>query len=255
MVALLSLCLAAFALAPARPLPLSHLRRLVPEVAGREIAGTFALVGSAMLLGLAAHTAVLLGALALGALIAVRRSHRFAEQRRIREALPAVAEGLAAAIRAGLPLPEALTAVAAGQEAFVAAVLRRSAALLRLGRPLEAAARQLDDVFGPSALLLRETLRGFHRRGGNAPRALERAAALARAEVALRDEVQALTAQGRVSALVLSLLAPCGLLFFLVANPAGVRAFFTEPRGQVLLTAALLLEGVGALWLWRLVKP
>lgn len=251
MVALLSVALAAIAVAPGAWR--SRLRLPVAMDVDDLVLGVTA-VGAAVALGLAPHTALLGASLAIGGLVALRVSRRATALRRQRAALPAVADGLAAAVRAGLPLPDALAAVAAGQEREVADALRGAATLLRLGRPLADATRLLDETFGPPALLVRETLRAFHRRGGGVARALDRAARLARAEAELQDEIHALTAQGRASALVLALLAPCGLLFFVVANPAGLRAFLTESRGQLLLSVALLLEGVGALWLWRLVR-
>src|SRR5207248_7569427 len=123
-----------------------------------------------------------------------------------------------------------------------------------LGRSFDEATDPIDVAFGAPALLLRETLRAFHRRGGEVSRALDRAALLARQEVELRDETAALTSQGRASALVLALLAPCGLVFSALLNPAGALSFITDTRGATLLTVALVLEGIGSFWLWRLVR-
>jgi len=235
----------------------AFLPRLDASIAGRLRVVDLvpiAVLPAALALGLAPHTALIGTALAVAAAYALRRSRADARDRRLRMALPGVCEGLAAAIRAGLPLSDALVAIAPGQPVRVASALREGATLFRLGRPLDEALAPLATLFGPSSLLLRETLRAFHRRGGDVARALDRAATLARDESELEEEVSALTAQGRTSALVLALLAPCGLLFFLVANPAGARAFVSDPRGELLLSVALLLEGLGSLWLWRLVR-
>ncbi len=247
MVEPLAVALIAFALLPgldARVARRIHLGEL----------GPLATLPVALALGLAPHTALIATALAFLGGHALRRSRVDAQRRRVRARLPGVCEGLAAAVRAGLPLTDALVAIAPGQPAPVASALRQSATLFRLGRQLDDALVPITALFGPSSLLLRETLRAFHRRGGDIARALDRAAVLARDEGALQEEIGALTAQGRASALVLALLAPCGLLFYLVANPGAARAFMSDPRGEVLLSAALVLEGVGALWLWRLVR-
>lgn len=255
MVALLSLALIVAALAPLDraklPRAISPAQwRVDPRLAASVLAACALAIG----LGLPSHTTLLAAALLVGLAIGLRESRVAARRRRLQATLPAVTESLAAAIRAGLPLADALVAVAPGHPLPVASALREAAALLRLGRTLDEALARCDSLFGPPALLVRETLRAFHRRGGNVARALERTAALARAEAQLQDEIEALTAQGRASALVLALLAPSGLLFFLVLNPGGARGFVADPRGQLLLSAALLLEGVGALWLWRLVR-
>lgn len=245
MVALLAAACAVIALVPQDGLVL-HQRRPILVALGVAAGG--------LALGLPPHTSLVAGALAGLGLHAVVRSRVEARSRRLRIALPGVCEGLAAALRAGLPLVEALVAISPGQPAAVSGALRESAALLRLGRALDEALEPIDIVFGPSVLLLRETVRAFHRRGGNVAHALDRAASLAREEAELQDEVASLTAQGRASALVLALLAPCGLVFFVAANPAGARQFISDPRGEILLTTALLLEGIGAIWLWRLVR-
>jgi tight adherence protein B len=245
LVALLAAACAVIAVLPQDGLALQHRRAIL---VGLGVAA------GALALGLPPPTSLVAGALAGVGLQAVARARVDAHSRRLRVALPGVCEGLAAALRAGLPLVEALVAISPGQPAAVSAALRESAALLRLGRALDEALAPIDSVFGPSALLLRETVRAFHRRGGGVAQALDRAATLAREEAELQDEVSSLTAQGRASALVLALLAPCGLVFFVVANPAGARQFISDPRGEILLTTALLLEGIGALWLWRLVR-
>lgn len=220
-----------------------------------------ALAGLALPLGVAAlragvpaHTIAVIAALAGLGIAALRSSRRAAESRRTMSALPSVCEGLAAATRAGLPLVDALATIAAGHPPGVATALRETAALFRLSRSFDDSMHPIDRAFGSPAVLLRETLRAFHRQGGDVARALDRAATLAREELALVEETRALTAQGRTSALVLALLAPLGLVFFVLADADGAHAFLVDPRGGTLLSLALALEGIGAAWLWRLVR-
>jgi tight adherence protein B len=215
---------------------------------------TLPLAALLLRLGAPAYLLVAAAVAAIAGASALRWTRDEAERRRRERELPAVCEALAAAARAGLPIVDAFAAIAPSRSASVADALRESAALFRLGRGFEEATRPIDVAFGPPALLLRETLRAFHRRGGEIPRALDRAAVLARQEVALREETAALTAQGRASALVLALLAPCGLVFSSLINPSGALAFIADARGGVLMTVALVLEGIGAFWLWRLVR-
>ncbi|OLC58229.1 MAG: hypothetical protein AUH85_01205 [Chloroflexi bacterium 13_1_40CM_4_68_4] len=212
------------------------------------------LAALAFRLGVPLHVPVAVALFATGVAYVARWSRGESERRARERELPAVCEALAAAVRAGLPVVDGLAAIASSRTAGVAASLHESAALFRLGRSFDEATRPVDDAFGPPALLLRETLRAFHRRGGEISRSLDRAGALARQEVELREETAALTAQGRASAFVLALLAPCGLVFSTLINPGGALAFIADPRGGALLTVALTLEGIGSLWLWRLVR-
>jgi Flp pilus assembly protein TadB len=105
-----------------------------------------------------------------------------------------------------------------------------------------------DEDVAPLAVVLA----AFARSGGRVGRSLARVAALMRGRLALEDERAALTAQGRVSAIVLVSLAPLGGLFFALATPDYAAIFLGEGIG--LLGIALTLEVVGALWLWRIVR-
>src|SRR5437870_4982144 len=62
----------------------------------------------------------------------------------------------------------------------------------------------------------------------------------------------ALTGQGRASAMVLVALAPLGGAFFAVMTPEYLAVMFD--RGRWLLVVAVILEVVGALWLWRILR-
>ena len=65
----------------------------------------------------------------------------------------------------------------------------------------------------------------------------------------LRRDVNALTAEGRVSAVVLGLL-PIGIgVFILGANPGYMDPLFDETIGKILLVGAGVLMGVGFWWM------
>src|SRR5439155_661314 len=84
------------------------------------------------------------------------------------------------------------------------------------------------------------------------PRRLAQVASLVRWRLALEDERDALTAQGRMSAIVLVSLAPLGGIFFALMTPDYVAVLFD--RGRWLLAVAVGLEIVGALWLARILR-
>jgi len=66
--------------------------------------------------------------------------------------------------------------------------------------------------------------------------------------------VRVLSAEGRISALILTLL-PFGLAAMLtVLNPGFMAQLWTDPLGLRLLSLALGLMGLGMLWMWRLVR-
>ena len=185
-----------------------------------------------------------------------RRVARRARQRNARDtraALPALVDAIAAALASGLSLPVALAEVAPTLPPGLAEPTRRAASSLTLGATVGdalgayAGALPEEDV-APLAVVLT----AFARSGGRVSGSLARVAALMRGRLALEDERAALTAQGRASAIVLVALAPLGALFFALATPDYAAIFLGEGIG--LLGIAVVLEIVGALWLWRIVR-
>jgi Flp pilus assembly protein TadB len=182
----------------------------------------------------------------------VRRAQR-GNARDTRAALPALVDAIAAALASGLSLAVALAEVAPTLPNGLAEPTRRAAASLVLGATV-------GDAFGAYAGALPEedvaplvvVLAAFARSGGRVSGSLGRVAALMRGRLALEDERAALTAQGRVSAIVLVALAPLGALFFALATPDYAAIFLGDGIG--LLGIAIVLEIGGALWLWRIVR-
>lgn len=170
-----------------------------------------------------------------------------------RAAVPGLIDALAAALASGLSLQLALAEIAPTLPPALAAPTRRVAASLRLGLALDEALRAYrgvvpDEDLAPLAIVLGS----FARAGGPIARSLTRVARLLRGQLALEDERAALTAQGRLSAIVLVSLAPLGMAFFAVATSDYLGTLFGQ--GRALLAAALVLETTAALWLWRLLR-
>ncbi len=184
---------------------------------------------------------------------AIRRRAGRGSARETRAALPALVDAVAAALASGLSLPAALAEVAPTLPPGLAAPTRRAASALVLGATVSDALGAYagvvpDEDVAPLAVVLA----AFARSGGRVGGSLARVAALMRGRLALEDERAALTAQGRVSAVVLIALVPLGGLFFALATPDYAAIFLGAGIG--LLGIAVALEIVGALWLWRIVR-
>jgi len=175
------------------------------------------------------------------------------DRHRSRLALPGLIEALAAALAAGLSLELAFAEIA---PTLPSGLARRTAAVataLRLGEPIDRALGAYDGaVPGPDLAPLAIVLGAFARSGGRIGRSLARVTRLLRGRLALDAERAALTAQGRLSAVVLVALAPLGAVFFAILTPAYVSTL-TGP-GKGLAVIALALEAIGGVWLWRLVR-
>ncbi len=90
--------------------------------------------------------------------------------------------------------------------------------------------------------------------GGNLSEVLQTVADTMVARNRLRGEVRALTAEGRISAIVLVLIPVALFAFLFVTNPNFLEPLLTNPIGVAALVIAGLLMIVGVFWLRRLVK-
>ena len=90
--------------------------------------------------------------------------------------------------------------------------------------------------------------------GGNLAELLETVAATMREREYVRRQVNALAAEGKLSAWVLGLLPPLFLLYLVAVQWDYVSPLFTDPRGWVMLGGGTLWLGVGVFWMSRLVK-
>ena len=89
--------------------------------------------------------------------------------------------------------------------------------------------------------------------GGNLPQMMFEIADIVRRKVSLKKQIQTLTAQGRISAVVLALLLPVslGLLSFF---PGYIDVLFETRIGNLVLITAGCLEIIGASIIYKLIK-
>src|SRR5690606_5281092 len=124
----------------------------------------------------------------------------------------------------------------------------------QLGRPveeaLEASAQRMSSADFEWAVMAVRIQREV---GGNLAELLMTVAETMTARQRLRGEVQALTAEGRVSALVLGIL-PLGLGFMLwTINPDYMSTLTSESIGRFMLLGSTLLAGAGFLWMKKII--
>ncbi|HEV8602358.1 MAG TPA: type II secretion system F family protein [Gaiellaceae bacterium] len=200
---------------------------------------------------------LLFGVLGLGLPFAVRGaiSRRVARQRaRFAEELPDNLQVLASALRAGHSLVGALSVVVEEAAEPSRSEFRRVVADEQLGVPLDEAlnvvVRRMDNrdlqQVGLVAALQRQT-------GGNMAEVLDRVTETIRERFELRRMVQTLTAQGRMSRWVVSLLPVALLAAISLLNPTYVEPLFNEMFGRVLLAVAAVMLVVGSLVIKKIV--
>jgi tight adherence protein B len=202
----------------------------------------------------------LLAALAIAAVIplGVRSllKRALAKQRKLfSEQLPDNLQVLASALRAGHSFMGALSVVVNDAPEPARSEFQRVVADEQLGVPIDEAlhvvvqrmeSRELEQVALVGALQ-RET-------GGNTAEVLDRVTETIRERFELRRTVSTLTAQGRMSRWVLTLL-PLGLLLIIsLLNPAYMHVMYVSNVGRVLLLMASISIACGSLVIKRIVN-
>jgi tight adherence protein B len=184
--------------------------------------------------------------------VAQRRGRRraiFATQ--LTELLPT----LAASLRAGHGLVQAVEAAGREFEGPVGAELRRVSTEVRLGRDLVDALRSLAERMENEDFSWVVSAVEIHREvGGDLAHILDRVGHTIRARDHIRGQVRSASAEGRVSGTVLACLPPALLAFQAVVNPAYLSTFVGTSTGRMLLIVCAVLLGIGTLWIRRIAR-
>lgn len=124
----------------------------------------------------------------------------------------------------------------------------------RLGLPLDRAVKGMIDRVDNEDLDMMMTSVMIQREvGGNLSEVLDKIGHTIRERVRIRGQVRALSAQGRLSGIILGLLpASLGLILYMM-TPEYIRVLFTDPRGRMLLFGAGFMQLIGLLMIRKIV--
>jgi tight adherence protein B len=207
----------------------------------------FALGG--FLLGVALLVAVPFAAKLLLKFRASRRQATFADQ------LDDSLQLMAGSLRAGHSLLRAVDSVAHEADAPTSEEFSRIVNETRVGRDLNDALDEVAERMGSDDFTWVAQAIAIHREvGGNLAEVLDAVGHTIRERNAIRRQVKALSAEGKLSAIVLMAL-PFGVtLFISMSNPAYLAKFTQSVTGYAMLAAAVVMLLVGGLWLKSTVK-
>ena len=221
------------------------------------MAGAFTFVAAvlAFLLGGPALAVLLtfvtpVGLVLLLNLLVSRRRKKFDEQ------VPDSLQMLAGGLRAGHSLLRSVDASAEESEAPMKEELNRVVNETRIGRDLGESladvARRTDNEDFASITRAIE----IHREvGGDLAQVLDHVGETIRDRNQVRGQVRALSAEGRMSAMVLMALPVLMFTVLTLFNPLYSKVFLTTLPGYLMIGVALLLLAAGGFWLSRLIKP
>jgi len=155
-------------------------------------------------------------------------------------------------IRAGQTMAQAIQAVADEFAPPIAGEFAYCYEQQNLGLPPETALRELSrrtgvlevKIFVLALLVQQQT-------GGNLAAMLDKLSGIIRERYKLRGKIKALTAEGRIQALVLLALPPGMFLIMMTMNRQYAAILLEHPS---LLWATLISEAFGALWIRKIVN-
>jgi tight adherence protein B len=178
-----------------------------------------------------------------------RRKSAFAAQ------LPDTLQLLSGSLAAGYSLPQAVDTVVRESSGPMAVELNRALVEARLGVPMEDAletvARRMDSVDFAWVVMAIKIQREV---GGNLAEVLSNVAATMRERERLRRQVEVLSAEGRLSAVILGALPVVFALYLALTRPEYLSYLVTTSLGILMLVGGVVLLIAGAFWLRKVVK-
>ncbi len=161
---------------------------------------------------------------------------------------------IANSLRTGYSFLQAADMVAQEMRPPISTEFARTVKEMNLGVTMEDALGNLTRRVNSDDLELVLTAVLIQRQvGGNLAEILDNIARTIRERVRIRGEIRTLTAQGRISGIIVSLL-PIGLgLVIFLLNPEYVKVLFTHPLGKIMLGAAFMGQLIGIIVIRRIV--
>jgi tight adherence protein B len=217
----------------------------------------FALAGLGLGLFLRPTWSVCLGAMAVASLLPlfyVRRA-RILRLRKFESQLPDALDMMGRALRAGHAFPTALKMVGEEMSDPLAEEFRAAFDEVNFGISMQDALTSLSvrvpctdlRFFVIAVVIQRET-------GGNLAELLANISAIMRDRIKLFAQVRVLSAEGKMSAWILSLLPFAAALLIQVTNPSFLEVLYTDPAGQKMIGGALFMMFLGVLAMRRIIN-
>jgi tight adherence protein B len=178
-----------------------------------------------------------------------RRSRLFTEQ------LPDGLQLVIGSLRSGFSLTQALESLVREAPQPVAGEFGRALAEHRLGADVSDALDRVAERTGSDDLAwVVMAVRIQREVGGNLAEILQTSVETMRERGRLRRHVRALSAEGRLSAWVLTFV-PLGLgLFMFLYRRAYIMPLFTDPRGIFMAVGGAVLFAIGIFWMTRVIR-
>lgn len=177
-----------------------------------------------------------------------------ARMAKINDQLPEALNIIGNGLRAGFSFTQAMAVVTTELEGPLSDEFRKALRDNSYGKPLEEALVEMSertddedlDMFITALIIQRQV-------GGNLANILDTISHTIRERVQIKGEVKSLTAQGRMSGVVVSILPIALALGLSVISPGYLDSLFTTTIGKVMIFGGVFLELIGIVVLTKLV--
>ncbi len=174
-------------------------------------------------------------------------------QQQISEQLPPMIDELSRAAKTGRSLDQCLALVAADTQAPLGTEMQACTKKLSLGLNVEEALNDLPRRTGVVSTSLLFTALAVHRQtGGDLIKVLERLSQTLRDRLQFQGRLRAATSASRATAILMVILPPIILAFFIFRDPEYLSKLMATTWGLRSLVLAFILEIIGALLVWRI---
>jgi len=230
-------------------LPIRPAEALFVNVVAAVLGGAIGLLAGNAFWGLVGLVGLAVAPWLVLAAAAERRSRAFTAQ------LPDMLQLLGTTLRSGFSIIQGLDTVSHQLEDPIGKEIRHVVAEARLGRPLVEALAEVAQRVHSEDFEWVVTSIGIQREvGGNLAELLDIVADTMNARARLRREARTLTAEGRLGAIVLSVLPAAIGLFVYSVNPSYLGPLLHDAFGEILFYGSIVLAVLGILWLRKLVN-
>ncbi|MFZ3062459.1 MAG: type II secretion system F family protein, partial [Actinomycetota bacterium] len=176
-------------------------------------------------------------------------------KRAFHEQLPDMLALIAGSLKAGFGLLQAIKVASEEMASPASSELKKVLAEANLGLPLEEALDGMAARIGSENLSWAVMAIKIHREvGGNLAELLQTLAGTIRERDRISRQIKVLTAEGKLSAIILFILPLILGLVFLIINRPYVSLLFTTTVGLIMVSIATILMIIGGLWFRKIVS-
>ncbi|WP_319526470.1 type II secretion system F family protein [uncultured Desulfosarcina sp.] len=170
--------------------------------------------------------------------------------------LPEAIDMITRAIRAGQSVDGALREVGRSMPAPVGVEIRTIYSEIAMGFPFDVAVRNFEKRFPaiPDVKILCAAFVLQKETGGNLSAILGNLSTTIRERFKLMLQIRAITAEGRVTIVILGLIPVVFSMITWLVNPEYIRVLFVHPAGKLLLLLAIFLELAGFVIMRQLIR-